>query len=160
MGTGGLLLVALVMALGVVGVLVPLLPGLLLVAGAALVWAGVVGTSYAWVVFTAMLVVLGIGTAAKYVLPARQLAAAGAPRSTLVVGALAAIVGFFVIPVVGLLVGGVAGVYAAERRRLHDGAAAWRSTWITIRAIGFGVLIELAAGVVAAGIWAAAVVIG
>lgn len=160
MGTGGLLLVALVMALGVVGVLVPLLPGLLLVAGAALVWAAVVGTSYAWVVFTAMLVVLGIGTAAKYVLPARQLAAAGAPRSTLVVGALAAIVGFFVIPVIGLPVGGVVGVYAAERRRLHDSTAAWRSTWITIKAIGFGVLIELAAGVVAVGIWAAAVVIG
>jgi len=160
MGSGGLLLVALVMALGVVGVLVPLLPGLLLVAGAALVWAAVVGTSYAWVVFTAMLVVLGIGTAAKYVLPARQLAAAGAPRSTLVVGAVAAIVGFFVIPVVGLLIGGVVGVYAAERGRLRDGPAAWHSTWITLRAIGFGVLIELLAGVVAVGIWAAAVLVG
>jgi len=160
MGSGGLLLVALVMALGVLGVLVPLLPGLLLVAGAALVWAAVVGTSYAWVVFTAMLVVLGIGTAAKYVLPARQLAAAGAPRSTLVVGAVAAIVGFFVIPVVGLLIGGVVGVYAAERGRLRDGPAAWRSTWITLRAIGFGVLIELLAGVVAVGIWAAAVLVG
>ena len=64
-----------------------------------------------------------------------------------------------VIPVVGLPVGGVAGVYAAERRRLGNSPDAWRSTWITIRAIGLGVLIELAAGVVAVAIWATAVVI-
>lgn len=159
MGTTGVLLVALVMAIGVVGVLVPLLPGLLLVAGAALVWALAENSSYAWIVFTAMAVVLGIGTAAKYVLPARQLSAAGAPRSTLLIGAVGAIVGFFVIPVVGLPIGGVAGVYAAELRRLHESAAARRSTWITIRAIGFGVLIELLAGVVAVGIWAVSVVV-
>lgn len=160
MGTGGLLLVALVMAIGVVGVLVPLLPGLLLVAGAALVWAVAESSAYAWTVFTAMLVVLGLGTAAKYVLPARQLAAAGAPRSTLLVGGLGAVVGFFVIPVVGLLVGGVGGVYVAELRRLGENGAAWRSTWVTLKAVGIGVLIELLAGLVAVAIWALAVVIG
>lgn len=160
MATGGLLLVALVMAIGVVGVLVPLLPGLLLVAGAGLVWALAESSSFGWVVFTAMLVVLGVGTAAKYVLPARQLSAAGAPRSTLLVGAVGAVVGFFVIPVVGLLVGGVVGVYVAEYRRLHEGPAAWRSTVVTLKAIGLGVIIELLAGIVATGIWALAVVVG
>ncbi|MGI8699278.1 MAG: DUF456 domain-containing protein [Mycobacteriales bacterium] len=160
MEAGGLLLVALVMAVGVIGVLVPLLPGLLLVAGAALVWALAEQDSYAWVVFGVILAVLAVGTVAKYVLPARSLAAAGAPRSTLVVGALAAVVGFFVIPVIGLPVGGVLGVYAAELRRLGRNSAAWRSTRTTLRAVGFGVLIELAAGLVAVAIWALAVVVG
>lgn len=161
MGPEGLLLVALVMAVGVVGVLVPVLPGLLLVAGAALVWALTEQDTLSWVVFAAMIVVLGVGAIAKYVLPARDLAAAGAPRSTLVVGAVGAVVGFFVIPVVGLPVGGMAGVFVAELRRLRgDRAAAWRSTWVTIKAVGLGILLELAAVLVAVAIWAVAVLVG
>lgn len=160
MGPEGLLLVALVMAVGVVGVLVPVLPGLLLVAGAALVWALTEQDTLSWVVFAAMIVVLGVGAVAKYVLPARDLAAAGAPRSTLVVGAVGAVVGFFVIPVVGLPVGGIAAVFVAELRRLRgDRAAAWRSTWVTIKAVGLGILLELAAALVAVAIWAVAVLV-
>lgn len=160
MGPEGLLLVALVMAVGVVGVLVPVLPGLLLVAGAALVWALTEQDTLSWVVFAAMIVVLGVGAVAKYVLPARDLAAAGAPRSTLVVGAVGAVVGFFVIPVVGLPVGGIAAVFVAELRRLGgDRAAAWRSTWVTIKAVGLGILLELAAALVAVAIWAVAVLV-
>lgn len=161
MSTGGLLLVALVMALGVVGVVVPVLPGLLLVAGAALVWALTEQDTRAWVVFAAMAVVLGVGAVAKYVLPARSLAAAGAPRSTLLIGAAGAVVGFFVIPVVGLPIGGVGGVFVAELRRLNgDRSAAWRSTWVTIKAVGLGILVELVAALAAVAIWAVAVFLG
>ncbi|MBA3524779.1 MAG: DUF456 domain-containing protein [Geodermatophilaceae bacterium] len=158
MGAGGLFLVGLTMAVGIVGVLVPLLPGLLLVGAAALIWALAVDSTLGWIVFGAIAVVLAMGTVAKYVLPARDLAAAGAPRSTLLVGAVGAVIGFFVIPVVGLPIGGVLGVYLAELRRLHgDNAGARRSTVVTLRAIGIGILIELAAGVTASLIWLAGV---
>ena len=43
-------------------------------------------------------------------------------------GALLGIVGFFVIPVVGLVIGFVVGVYLAEWYRLRDVARAWRAT--------------------------------
>ncbi len=161
MTTAGLLLVGLVMAVGVVGCVVPVLPGLLLIAAAALVWALYEQDPLSWVVFAAMLAVLGVGTVAKYVLPARNLAAVGAPRSTLLVGAVSAVVGFFVIPVVGLPIGGIAGVFLAEFHRLDgDRAAAWRSTWVTIKAVGLGILLELAAALVAVAIWAVAVLVG
>ena len=160
MSAEGLLLVAFVMAVGVVGVLIPVVPGLLLVAGAALVWALTEQDTLSWVVFAAMLVVLGMGTAAKYVLPARNLAAAGAPRSTMMLGAVGAVIGFFVIPVVGLVVGGVGGVFVAELRRLSGNrAAAWRSTWVTVKAVGLGILLELVAGLVAVAIWVVAVLV-
>jgi uncharacterized protein YqgC (DUF456 family) len=74
-------------------------------------------------------------------------------------GAVGAIVGFFVIPVVGLLVGGVLGVWLGELRRLRDAGAARRSTWATLKAIGIGLLLELAAGLVAVGIWVAGVLL-
>jgi hypothetical protein len=60
--------------------------------------------------------------------------------------------------VVGLFVGFVAGVYLAERRRLGPGAA-WPSTRSALRAVGVSLLIELAAGVLAAATWVTGVVI-
>jgi uncharacterized protein YqgC (DUF456 family) len=145
--TPALFLVALVMAVGLVGVLVPMLPGLALIWGAGLVWTIADGGGAGrWTVFGVMTALLVIGTVAKYVLPARSAAAAGAPPLTLVIGALAAIVGFFVIPVVGLLVGGVLGIYLAELARLGDPSRAFLSTRAALVAVGIGVLVELAAG--------------
>jgi hypothetical protein len=71
---------------------------------------------------------------------------------TLVVGGLFAVVGFFVIPVVGVLVGFPIGVYVAERVRV-GAAGAWPSTKAALKALGVSILIELAAAVVATGVW-------
>ena len=146
-------LYGLFMVIGLLGVLIPGIPGLLLVAGVALVWALDVGETASWFVFGVVLVVLALGTTAKYVLPSRSLKDAGAPRSTLVLGLLGAVVGFFVIPVVGFLIGAVAGVFVGELIRLRAGSEAWRSTIRTAKAIGIGLLLELLAGVVAVAIW-------
>jgi hypothetical protein len=103
-------------------------------------------------------VFLVAGTIVKYAVPGRQLKDAGIPASTQWTGVALAVPGFFVIPVVGLFVGFVAGVYLAERRRLGPGAA-WPSTRSALRAVGVSLLIELAAGVLAAATWVTGVVI-
>ena len=152
------LLLLLVMLVGLVGVLLPVLPGLLLIGLAGLAWAGLDGGGAArWTVFAAMIVVLLVGTLAKYVLPARSARTTGAPRSTVLFGAVGAIVGFFVIPVVGLVIGGVGAVFLAEHRRLGDAGSAWRSTRAVLVGVGVGVLIELAAGLLAILVWVAGV---
>jgi len=148
-----LLLYGVAMVVGLLGVLVPGIPGLLLVAGVAALWAYEDGSGSAWAVFGGVLVVLVLGTIAKYVLPSRTLRDAGAPRSTLLFGLLGAVVGFFVIPVVGLLIGAILGVYVGELRRLRDATAARRSTVATAKAIGIGLVLELVAGVLAVAIW-------
>jgi uncharacterized protein YqgC (DUF456 family) len=153
-------LLGLLMAVGLVGVIVPVLPGLLLVAAAGLVWAIMADGAGPWVVFGAMMVALVAGTVAKYALPGRSLKRSGAPASTLVLGAIGAVAGFFLIPVVGLLVGGLLGLYLGELRRLSDRRTAWRSTVATVKAIGLGILIELAAGMVAVGSWLVSVLAG
>ena len=148
------LLVGLVMVAGLVGILLPVLPGLLMIWAAGLWWTVADGGGPArWTVFGLLTALAVLGTVAKYVLPARSAAARGAPVGTLVIGALAAVVGFFVIPVVGLLVGGIAGIYLAEYARLRDGGRAWLSTRAALVAIGIGVLIELTAGVVMVAVW-------
>lgn len=148
------LLVGLVMVAGLVGIVLPVLPGLLLMWAAGLWWTIADGGGVTrWVVLGVLTALLVLGTVTKYVLPARSAAARGAPVSTLVIGALAAVVGFFVIPVVGLLIGGIAGIYLAEYARLRDGGRAWTSTRAALVAIGIGVLVELTAGVLMLAVW-------
>lgn len=150
----GEILVGLVMIVGLVGIILPVLPGLLLIGAAALAWVLLDGDGPArWFVLAVMAVLLVLGSVAKYTLPARSVTASGAPRSTLAMGGAGAIAGLFLIPVLGLLIGGVAGVLFAEWRRLGDGSAAWRSTRGVLVAIGVGVLIELVAGVLMVLTW-------
>ena len=150
-------LVALAILVGLVGILVPILPGGVLILAAVLVWAIDVGGATAWSVFAVVALLLVAGTVVKYAVPGRRLRSSGIPSATTWFGVGLAIVGFFVIPVVGLFIGFVLGVYLAERRRV-GAAAAWPSTKEALRAVGVSILIELAAGLIAALVWVAGVV--
>ncbi len=156
--TGVEVLVALTIAVGLVGVVVPVLPGSVLVLGAVLVWAWDVGTGTAWVVFAVAAAFIAVGSIIKYVVPGRRLSTAGIPGSTLVLGGLLGVVGFFVVPVVGLVIGFVLGVYLAELRRLGADAA-WPATKHALKAVGLSILIELVATLSAATTWAVGVVV-
>lgn len=151
-------LVALVVVLGLVGIVVPLLPGTVLIAGAILVWALHVAAPAGWAVLGVALGVLLLGALLKYLVPGRRLQEAGVPTRTLWAGAGLGVVGFFVVPVLGLFLGFVLGVYAAERARL-GAEAAGPSTWAALRAVGLSLLIELAAGALAAAAWGVGVVL-
>jgi uncharacterized protein YqgC (DUF456 family) len=150
-------LVALAIAVGLVGILVPILPGTILVGAAILAWAWSVGTTTAWLVLAVAVVILAAGTVVKYLLPGRRLQVAGIPASTQWFGVLLGVVGFFVVPVIGLILGFVLGVYLAELRRVGS-AEAWPSTVHSLKAVGLSILIELAAAVAATGVWIVGVV--
>ena len=107
-------LVALGIAVGLVGVVVPMVPGALLVWAAIVVWGIDVGTVTGWGVVAAATGLIAGGQVFKYTIPGKQLRASGVPNRSLVIGGLVAIVGFFVVPVVGLFIGFVVGVYASE----------------------------------------------
>lgn len=148
------LLVGIAVMAGVLGVLVPVLPGGFLILGAVLVWAVQDGSPTAWTVFSIVTVLLVIGAVVKYAVPGRGLKAVGVPNRTLLAGGVLGLVGFFVIPVVGLFIGFVLGVYLAEVQRVGRDAA-WPSTKHALKAVGLSVLIELVAAVLAAGTYVA-----
>nr|BFE69415.1 hypothetical protein GCM10020092_027160 [Actinoplanes digitatis] len=62
------------------------------------------------------------------------------------------IVGFFVVPVVGLVLGFVLGLWLAERVRLGPGQA-WPSSRQALAAVGLSLLVEFAAALGIAVIW-------
>jgi len=151
-------LTGLVIALGLVGIVVMVLPGSVLILGALLVWAVLVGETAGWAVFAVAATFLVVGQIVKYAVPGRRMKDVGVPGSTLLVGGALGVIGFFVIPVIGLPVGFVAGVYVAEHLRV--GATAARgTTGHALRAVGLSLVIELAFGMLAALTWAAGLVV-
>jgi len=150
--------VALAIAVGLAGILLPLVPGTLLVGAAVAVWALDTGGRTAWSVAAVVAALLIVGALLKYLVPGRRLTASGVPTRTLWVGAALGVVGFFVVPVVGLVLGFVLGVYVAERARV-GGREAGGSTLAALRAVGLSLAIELLAGLLAAATWVVGVVI-
>ncbi len=145
-------LVSLAIAVGLIGIIVPILPGSVLVIGAITVWAWTLDETAGWWVLVVAAALIGAGTVVKYLVPGRRLSQAGIPASTQWFGVLLGIVGFFVVPVIGLLIGFVLGVYLAEARRIGSDEA-WPSTIHSLRAVGLSILIELMAALAATVAW-------
>jgi uncharacterized protein YqgC (DUF456 family) len=152
------LAVALVIAAGLVGVLVPLMPGSVLVVGAVLLWAVVIDEPAGWLVLAIATGLVLTGSVIKYLVPGRRLQRSGVPTSTMLAGAAVGVVGFFVVPFIGLPLGFLLGIYLAESHRLST-AEAWPATVAAVKAVGLGILIELSFSVLAAATWGVGVVV-
>jgi uncharacterized protein YqgC (DUF456 family) len=155
--TVGIVLVALAIAVGLVGILVPLLPGTVLVFGAILVWALFERTTVAWVTLGIVAALLAATLLIKYLWPMRRMKSADVGTLSLVAGAVLGIIGFFVVPVLGLVIGFVLGVYLAELAKRRDQRVAWTSTVHAIKGVALSVGVELAGGLLATVAWVVAV---
>jgi len=150
---------AVLILIGMVGIVVPVIPGLLLCLAGVLLWAWDTGSTFGWVVFAACAVLYLAGLALQYAVPGRRLREAGVRRSTLVLAVLLAIVGFFVIPVVGAAIGFVLGIYLVELGHSQDRGAAWASTKAALKAVFLSMGIELLAALAIATTWVVGVLL-
>jgi uncharacterized protein len=154
------LVCALAVIIGTIGVVVPMVPGLMLSWAGVAVWCVFVGDGpVRWVVLAVATMLLLAGVTIKYLLPGRNLKTAGVPNLTLVAGGLLGLVGVFVIPVIGLPIGFVLGVWLAELMRLKQAGLAWGSTKHALKAVGLSMLIELCAAVGIAVVWVGGMVL-
>ena len=153
MSTGGVILVALAIAVGLAGIVIPLLPGTLLVFAAIAVWAVIENNVTGWVTLGVATALLAVATLIKYTWPVKRMRAADVRTLSLVAGGVLGIVGFFVIPVVGLLIGFVLGVYLAELANRRDQRVAWTSTKHAVKGVALSVGVELAGALLATVAW-------
>lgn len=148
--------IALLMALGLAGVLVPFLPGLPIIWGAALLYGFMTGFgSLGWTAMAVITVLATIGVAASLALPERAGAASGASRSTRLFAGVTGLVGFFVIPVIGFPIGACLGVLLAQYRETADPGEAMRATVAVIKGFGAGLVAELGAAFAMVLVWVA-----
>lgn len=157
MSTLGIVLVALAIAIGLIGIVVPILPGGLLVFAAIAVWAVVEHNTASWITLGVATVLFVAAEVIKYLWPVRRMRAAEVRTLSLVAGAALGIVGFFVIPVIGLVIGFVAGVYLAELGARRDYRRAWASTVHALKGVALSVGVELVGALLATMAWVAGV---
>ncbi len=153
-------LCAFIMIVGLLGIVVPVLPGLLLVWVAVLLWAINDASSLGWSVLAAATVLGALGVLLQFLIPGQRMRRAGVRTSTLVFAVIVAVLLGIVIPVVGALIGFPLGIYVLQRMRHHDHQLARESTVHALKAIGVNILIELSTALVIITVWIAALVLG
>ena len=137
-------LCGLAILVGVAGIVIPVLPGSILIGLSLLAWAlwGGAGTT-GWVVFGVGLALVLAGMAASAVLTGRKLKEHRIPSRSVVTGLVFGVAGMFLIPVVGLFVGFAAGLLLSESHRTRDFRTAMTTSWAALKATGVGMLVGI-----------------
>ena len=154
----GALVPPLLIVVGLIGIIVPVLPGLVLVLGGVLVWALLENSPLAWTIFAVSAVITVAGYVLQYTLPGRRMRERGVSSSTLLLAMAFGVVGFFVVPVVGAILGFVLGIYLVELSRSRDRSQAWTRTKHALVAVLHSMGIELAAGLAITALYVVGVV--
>ncbi|WP_144829367.1 DUF456 domain-containing protein [Kocuria rhizophila] len=134
---------------GCMGIVIPVLPGSILALIGLVIWAFVVQAPEGWVVLALGGTLLIAGMSSSLVLTGSRLRRREIPNRTLLFGVVGAVVGMFVIPVVGLFVGFLVGLLLSETVRNRDLNTALASSWAAAKAMGVGILLELTCALLA-----------
>lgn len=153
-----LLLVGLVLLLGVLGVLVPGVPGTWLVWAGVLWWALHERSATAWSLLVSTTALLLVVQVIEWQLPPRRLRGVGVTRRMAVFAGAGALLGFVVVPVLGAAAGFVGASTCASGCGWAHGEA-WASVRAVMRAVGTSVLVELLACLMVVGAWVGAVLV-
>lgn len=145
--------IALALAVGIFGCIIQILPGPVIVAGAILVWALLTQGFTAWLVFGLALAVLCAAVFIKYLIAGKHLKRNEIPNAAIVVGLILGAIGFFVIPVLGLPLGFIGGIFAYQYVKTTNYALAWKDTKVAVGATGLAIVVELSGALVASVIW-------
>ncbi len=141
------ILVLVVLLVGLAGTLLPILPGILLMWAATIGYGFAVGwsgTGIAVVVVSTLLSAAAI--AAGVVLPKKAAEDSGASTRSQIAAAIGAVIGFFVIPVVGIVIGAIAGIAISEYLITKDWELTKQSTIGIAKGFGLSTLAQFMLG--------------
>ena len=155
--SGDLVLIVLVgvaMVVGVAGTLLPVLPGLWLSWLAGLVF-GIIGGfgTVGWVAMTVLTMLAIARTVAAFVVPGRRTSAIGIPWRGQAIAAVASVVGFFLVPIVGAALGFVLGIVIVSIVRTGSVRATIADSWSTLKSMMLASGIQLGTGVAMMLVW-------
>lgn len=137
------LVACLLCLIGVAGIIVPVLPGSLSIVVGLLVWAIWGSAPLPWLWFGIGAAFAVAGMTASTLITGRNLSKRGIPNWPVVVSLLVAVVVGFIIPAFGLVIGFVGCLLLIELARVRNLRKAWSTSWVAIRSVGLGMLVEL-----------------
>ena len=151
------LLALVLMLIGLVGVVIPVLPDVWLIWLGALVYGLLAGFD-GWLGGVIMVLLSGLtllGVVLDLTLGSAAAKRGGASWQAIAASLGLALVGFFVLPPFGALIGAVAGLFAVEYvRRGHNAQEALTAVKHYVAGCGWSVVLRFGLGVVMIGLWA------
>ena len=149
----------LLLAVAAFGTIFPVMPGSPIAFVALIAWGWVLGSAASWTAAAIGAMLAIIGFLATLLLTGRRLKREQIPKRSVIIAVLAAIVGTFVIPVVGLFIGFAAGLFLSEYARRKDFQAALHSSGEALKGMGLGILAEFAMVALASSVWMIGVIV-
>ena len=130
------LCIGIAMAIGIAGTLFPILPGILLTWFAGLIWTIADGGGITrWLLFALMSGLMIFGLISHYRIPARDLKGIQAPKWTILFATVGGVIGFFAIPIIGLIVGFAGGVLIRYFIDTNDWHQSFSATVVTVKSL-------------------------
>jgi uncharacterized protein YqgC (DUF456 family) len=146
------------MLVGLVGLLVPIFPGLTVMWLATLIYALVQSSNqnmhwFEWVLFAMITLLMIAGSVVDNIIIAKRVRDKKVPWASIILGYLAGIVAsLFFTPLIGIVAAPV-GLFGAEYLRLRDTRIAFDSTRAWMTGWGITIALRVAIGVVMIGLW-------
>ncbi len=149
-------LVLAVMLFGLLGLIIPILPGLLIIWAAALGYGLYTGFDVAgWIIFAIQTILMLTGSFVDNILMGGRAYQEGAAWWSILLALLAAIIGQFVIPIpiIGGVLLAIIVLLLAEWARRRNFREGWKAVRGLLSGCGWAVTIRFIMGVVMIGLW-------
>ncbi len=151
---GATALIAVAMVVGAAGTVVPIVPGVWIIWVAALAYGFLVGFgSVGLLVVAGMTGLLAVSVVSGVLIPRHLAQEANVSGWSQLVAVVGAVIGFFTIPLVGIIVGALIAVFIAEFVHHREVEAAWRATVAVAKGFGIATLVEIAVAVLMVALW-------
>lgn len=142
------------MIFGLLVLLIPILPGLVIIWAAALGYGLFMGFStLGWVMFALMTVLMVVGSLVDNVLMGTSAHKEGAPWWVILLALVFAILGNFLVPIVGGVLVALLVLFLLQWARLKDTRKALASMKGLLVGLGWSVAIRFIMGMVMIGLW-------
>lgn len=142
------------MLFGLAVLLIPILPGLVIIWAAALGY-GIFSSfgTLGWIMFSIMTILMIAGSFIDNVLMGTSAHKEGAPWWVILLALVAAIAGNFILPIVGGVLAALLTLFLVEWSRLRDPRKAFASMKGMLVGCGWAVAIRFIIGLVMVGLW-------
>jgi uncharacterized protein YqgC (DUF456 family) len=143
-----------VMLIGLFGLIIPILPGLVIIWVAALGYGLFAGfETHGWIIFAIISVLLIVGELAEHVLMGTMVHKEGAPWWVVLIVLVVAIAGNLIFPVLGGILAGLLALFGIEWLRLKEAEKALASSKGLLVGFAWGFVVRFATGLAMIGSW-------
>jgi uncharacterized protein YqgC (DUF456 family) len=142
------------MIVGLAGLVIPLIPGLIIIWLAALGYGIATGfDTLGWIMFAVMTVLMIAGSQLDHLLMGAQAYKKGAPLWAILIALVMYIAGSFVVPIIGGIVAAILALFIVERIRTRENQKALESVRGMLIGFAVAVAVRFVAGVMMIGSW-------